>query len=416
MTSTSSESLAAVTDGGESEMAKLARLIRAYAPHDGSFDLRIPGIHASRASRTNTELVHATARPSLCIIAQGAKSILLGQEVYEYDASRMLVFAVDLPVAGRVTRASAAEPYLGFRLDLVPSKIAELVLRVFPHGLPRAPESRGVYVSEADPRIVNAVTRLFDLLAQPGDAELLAPAHPRGDPGPAAPRSRWGPGGPARSGGVRGAWGGESRRVAARQFLSNDQDRRVGQAGAHERLLIPPALQGRDLDEPPAVPKGAAPARGAAAHAHDDGRRREPRAGVSGIRARRSSAGSTAGSSAAHRPKTLPDCGSTRISIRPKPRPRVPARRGTGPSALTCPRGTAWAPPARCPTRDGPRGARSHRTRRRIMRTTAVEEMRRDGFAWRVACVALALGVAVCAGRGAWNMRWGKPSDCGMKP
>ena len=169
------ESRTPTVGSSEPDVVRLARLIRAYAPHDGSFDLRIPGVHVSRASRTNAELVYATARPSLCIIAQGAKSVLLGQEVYEYDGSRMLVFSVDLPVAGQVTCASAAEPYLGFRLDLDPSRIAELVLKVFPRGLPHVAESRGICVSETDMRIVSAVTRLFDLLAQPGDAELLAP-------------------------------------------------------------------------------------------------------------------------------------------------------------------------------------------------------------------------------------------------
>ena len=100
-----------VAGANEPDVLRLADLIRAYTPHDGSFDLRIPGVHASRVSRTNTGLVHALARPALCIVAQGAKSVLLGQEVYEYDVSRMLVFSVDLPVAGQVTRASHAEPY-----------------------------------------------------------------------------------------------------------------------------------------------------------------------------------------------------------------------------------------------------------------------------------------------------------------
>jgi len=164
-----------VVGSSEPDVVRLADLIRAYAPHDGRFELRIPGVHASRVSRTNTELVHATARPALCIVAQGAKSVLLGQEVYEYDASRLLVFSVDLPVAGRVTRASHSEPYLGFRLDLDPHKIAELALKVYPHGLPRVQESRGVNVGKTDIRIVNAATRLLELMAQPGDAELLAP-------------------------------------------------------------------------------------------------------------------------------------------------------------------------------------------------------------------------------------------------
>jgi hypothetical protein len=46
-------------DSDNPDIAKLARLIAAYAPHDGSFDLGIPGLHASRYSRVNKECVHA---------------------------------------------------------------------------------------------------------------------------------------------------------------------------------------------------------------------------------------------------------------------------------------------------------------------------------------------------------------------
>ncbi len=159
----------------EPNVVRLARLISAYAPHDGSFELRIPGVYAIRRSRTNTELVHATAQPCLCIVAQGAKSVMLGDEVYEYDVSRMIAFSVDLPVTVQVTRASYSEPYLCFRLDLDPQKIAELVLKVYPHGLPRVHESRGVYVGQVSMSIVKAATRLLELMAEPGDAELLAP-------------------------------------------------------------------------------------------------------------------------------------------------------------------------------------------------------------------------------------------------
>ena len=159
----------------EPDVIRLASLIRAYAPHDGRFELRIPGVYAIRASRTNPELIHALQQPALCIIAQGTKNILLGQEAYEYDASRMLVYSVDLPVAAQITKASPAEPYLSFKLDLDPAKIADLVPKVYPHGIPRVAESRGVFLGAIDPRIVNAVTRLMELMAQAGEAELLAP-------------------------------------------------------------------------------------------------------------------------------------------------------------------------------------------------------------------------------------------------
>jgi AraC-like DNA-binding protein len=159
----------------EPDLAKLAHLIAAYAPHDGSFELPVPGVHASRFSRINTECVHALSLPSLCIVAQGAKTVIVGQDVYEYDASRMIVFSVALPVAAQVTQASYAEPYLSLKLDLDPHKIAELVFRVFPHGLPPAQERNAVYVTPADASIVNAATRLMECLAQAGDTELLAP-------------------------------------------------------------------------------------------------------------------------------------------------------------------------------------------------------------------------------------------------
>lgn len=167
--------MAKVEQRDDAGTAKLARLIAAYAPHDGSFDLRIPGAHASRYSRVNYECVHALSVPSLCIAAQGVKTVIVGDEVFEYDASRMIVFSVALPVAAQVTQASAAEPYLSVRLDLEPHKIAELVLKVFPHGLPPVQERSAVYIAPMDQSMVGAASRLIECLAQPGDAELLAP-------------------------------------------------------------------------------------------------------------------------------------------------------------------------------------------------------------------------------------------------
>src|SRR5208282_6815001 len=98
-----------VAGPSEPDTADLTRLIAAYAPHDGSFELRIPGLHASRFSRINRECVHALGLPSLCIAAQGAKTVIVGQDVYEYDGSRMLVFSVALPVAALITQASHSE-------------------------------------------------------------------------------------------------------------------------------------------------------------------------------------------------------------------------------------------------------------------------------------------------------------------
>lgn len=157
------------------DTSKLARLLGAYAPHDGSFDLRIPGLMVSRLSRVNKECVHALRVSSLCIVAQGAKTVIVGDEVYEYDSSQMIVFSVALPVAAQVTQAIPSKPYLSLRLELDPHKIADLVLKVYPRGLPPVQEKSAVYLTPADESIVNAAIRLMECLAQPGDAELLGP-------------------------------------------------------------------------------------------------------------------------------------------------------------------------------------------------------------------------------------------------
>ncbi|HEY4642605.1 MAG TPA: AraC family transcriptional regulator, partial [Thermoanaerobaculia bacterium] len=114
-------------------------------------------------------------RSTLCIVAQGAKIVMIGGDTYDYEAGEMAVYSIDVPMAGRVTRGSLAEPYLLLMLDLDAEKIAELTPKVFPDGVPRPRDTRSLYVGEADPHIVDAATRLLELMAQPADAELLAP-------------------------------------------------------------------------------------------------------------------------------------------------------------------------------------------------------------------------------------------------
>jgi AraC-like DNA-binding protein len=160
---------------GALPLRRLASALERYAPRDGVFPLRLPGVYALRRSRITAEAVHATLGPSLCIVAQGAKVIMLGREVFEYDAARLLVFTVDLPVSGQVTRASWREPYLGFKLDLDPARVAGLAARVYPNRVPRPSDDRGLFVGRATDTIVEAATRLLDLMAEPEDAHLLGP-------------------------------------------------------------------------------------------------------------------------------------------------------------------------------------------------------------------------------------------------
>jgi AraC-like DNA-binding protein len=159
----------------KSDIATLAALISAHAPYDGVFELRVPGVYAIRVSHPNRDVTHYLQRSSMCIVAQGAKTVAIGDDTYDYATSQVAVYSIDVPITGRVTRASYAEPYLNLKLDLDAQKVAELALKVFPHGLPQPRESGALYVGDVDADLIDASTRLLELMARPADADLLAP-------------------------------------------------------------------------------------------------------------------------------------------------------------------------------------------------------------------------------------------------
>ena len=156
-------------------LRRLATLLGSYTPHDGAFQLRLPGTWAVRLSRLTAEPSYATLGPSLCVAAQGSKAVMLGRDVLEYDPAHLLVFAVDLPISSQVMRASRKDPYLGFVMDLDPTRVAELAARVYPRGIPRTSETGGLYVGRSNDTIVDAVSRLLELMAHPDDVDLLGP-------------------------------------------------------------------------------------------------------------------------------------------------------------------------------------------------------------------------------------------------
>src|SRR3984893_14052085 len=81
------------------------------------FPTPIPGLHLSRYS-SPTQPGQGVQCPTLAIVAQGTKQLMLGDETFTYDPGHYLVVSLDLPLSGRITAASKAKPFLGMSLDL----------------------------------------------------------------------------------------------------------------------------------------------------------------------------------------------------------------------------------------------------------------------------------------------------------
>lgn len=159
----------------QADREELAERIAAALPHDGKIEPQ-PGLVFTRFS-SPTAPQHAVLEPWLCMIAQGAKDVLLGDEWFHYDPAHYLVSTLGVPAIGKVVEASTERPYLGWRLSLDPSVITSVMLESGV-GVTTRGEGAGVTtigVSPLDADLLNATVRLVRLIDRPGEYRVLAP-------------------------------------------------------------------------------------------------------------------------------------------------------------------------------------------------------------------------------------------------
>jgi AraC-like DNA-binding protein len=128
-----------------------------------------------RRSSSPTELVHGVADPAFCVIAQGNKEIVVGEEQFRYDPAHYLLNTVELPIVSHVIQASREQPYLSLRLNLDPGLVGSVLVeagQLSPRG---SADIRAIHVSPLDAGLLDATLRLARLLDLPEEAKVLAP-------------------------------------------------------------------------------------------------------------------------------------------------------------------------------------------------------------------------------------------------
>ncbi|URJ48227.1 AraC family transcriptional regulator [Paenibacillus polymyxa] len=156
------------------KQAELARLIERFSNQDGVLTTAIPSLHFVRSSNT-TVPIHQVHEPALCIVEQGRKFVMLAEESCHYGTFDYLVVSVDLPISGQVIQASAEAPYLCLRLNFDPHQVLDLIKESALPTSPMPDSRRGLYVSQTNSLLLDAVVRLVHLLENPQDVPVLAP-------------------------------------------------------------------------------------------------------------------------------------------------------------------------------------------------------------------------------------------------
>jgi AraC-like DNA-binding protein len=158
---------------GESVSA-LAQVIGSFAQTDGDYTTAITGLSLHRRSAP-TKPLHCIYRLGLGVVAQGDKQVLLGKEVIDYGPGQSMLTTIDLPVVSHVKQASIRKPFLGLLLTLDARHILQMASEMDLPQPSRERAYRPVSIQSLDEVLIDALTRLVGLLAEPALIPRLSP-------------------------------------------------------------------------------------------------------------------------------------------------------------------------------------------------------------------------------------------------
>jgi AraC-like DNA-binding protein len=153
----------------------LTRYLDAHGGGEGVFATAIDGLVLMR--KTDSLLPsHGIYRPCLCVVVQGAKQVTLGDKSLHYDELQCLIISIDLPAIGRVTRASAAEPYLAIALEFDVQVMREVMEELDSPPQPTDGVGAAIFVDTMVPPLTDCMLRLMRMLETPQATPVLYPA------------------------------------------------------------------------------------------------------------------------------------------------------------------------------------------------------------------------------------------------
>ncbi|HCH4263331.1 TPA: AraC family transcriptional regulator [Vibrio parahaemolyticus] len=154
--------------------AILAEQIQKWTGDATQFDTEIPGLKLSRWT-TPTQPTSYSHNPSICLIAQGKKRVLLGKDSFTYDTNHFLISSVNLPITANIVEATEEAPYLGLIMELDLQEISQLIVDSELSFNSSKEAQKGIAVGELSGSLQSAFVRLMALLDEPDNIKILAP-------------------------------------------------------------------------------------------------------------------------------------------------------------------------------------------------------------------------------------------------
>jgi AraC-like DNA-binding protein len=159
----------------DAQQAELVARVAALTSSDGLQRTAFAPLSAYRATEIGLPLP-SVYTPCLCVVVQGRKRAILGNESFYYDPFNYLLVSLSLlPARGQILEASPDRPYLCLRFDIDVGEMSRLLLEMQEGERSVAPGDRPLYVARMSPDLLEAVLRLVRLLDAPVDLPVLGP-------------------------------------------------------------------------------------------------------------------------------------------------------------------------------------------------------------------------------------------------
>lgn len=160
---------------------ELIEIVNRHMEKEGSQITEIPFLSLSRYSTSHYSTVagppYQIYNPSIGILIQGSKDVILGGNRYRYGAMNYLVVSMDLPIMFEVLEATKEVPNLACKIDIKPEDILKLLNdEEVKYNLNKALKHE-CNADKLDISMLDPLVRLVRLLDKPEDIKVLAPLY-----------------------------------------------------------------------------------------------------------------------------------------------------------------------------------------------------------------------------------------------
>jgi AraC-like DNA-binding protein len=143
-----------------------------HSDGEGMVGTPVPGLSVMRAHGP-TGIIHSIYRPVVCLVLQGMKQVTAADDVHDFAAGRSVVVGVDMPVMGRVVRATREEPYVAMAVELDMGTMQEIMGQVAATAGQPATGPRNIIVEDTSAAVADCALRLVRLIDRPEAVPVL---------------------------------------------------------------------------------------------------------------------------------------------------------------------------------------------------------------------------------------------------